>query len=230
MKYTDKFYDELESSLVSAKVIVPLVMELIKPKSVIDVSCGLGGFLSVFEKEGVSDIFGVDGKWVKKERLLISEKDFRVVDLEKPLEIDRKFDLAVCLEVAEHLSKNSAKGFVESLTNLAPIILFSAAIPYQGGTNHVNEQWLKYWAELFKEKEYFPIDIIRKKIWNNNEVSFWYAQNIMLFVRKNYNLNKMKFEESVLSMVHPKLYLQKVRYENMVKRIRHPIKWALGKN
>lgn len=234
INYSSKFYEELKSSLVSARIIVPLVIDLIEPKSVIDVGCGQGEFLSIFKKNGVNNIFGVDGRWVDKEKLYISEKNFKVVDLENPLEVDRKFDLAVCLEVAEHLPEDSAENFIKGLTNLAPVVLFSAAIPYQGGTNHVNEQWVEYWAKLFKGSGYFPVDIIRKKIWNNDQISFWYAQNMLLFVRKDY-IEKNDFlkrvaeqTEFALSIVHPKLYLQKVRYENMAKKIRHPIKWIIG--
>ena len=62
-------------------------------------------------------------------------------DLAQPLQIDRRFDLALSLEVAEHLPPECGSEFVQTLTDLSSVILFSAAIPFQGGTDHLNEQW-----------------------------------------------------------------------------------------
>lgn len=235
--YTDKFFQERINSLKSARHIVPLVLELLHPKSVVDVGCGTGEFLYIFRENGVKDIFGIDGEWVNKKKLRIPENLFLSANLENPLKVDRKFDLVVSLEVAEHLPEKSAKTFIETLTNLGPIILFSAAIPFQGGTHHVNEQWPEYWAKLFIEKGYFPIDCIRKKIWGNDEISFWYAQNTLLFAKKDYikNNDRLRNEyeltsESFLSIVHPKLYLPKAkRYHFFMKLIPYPIKWMIVK-
>lgn len=235
--YTDKFFEELIDSLKSAKYIVPLVLELIQPKSVVDVGCGTGEFLRIFKKKGVKDILGIDGEWVNKKKLRIPENYFLLANLEKPLKIDKKFDLVVSLEVAEHIPEKSAKTFIETLTNLGSVILFSAAIPFQGGTHHVNEQWPEYWTKLFEEKGYFPIDCIRRKIWNIDEVSSWYAQNILLFVKKDYlERNKIlqkEFEQtskSFLSIVHPKLYLPKAKRYNLIRKlIPYPIRWTIIK-
>ena len=180
--YTEKFYlDQKDGSLHSAKEIVPLILNDVKPKSVVDVGCGLGTFLSVFREYGVQDILGIDGDYVEKKMLLIPQEKFQPMDVSKPFYLNRAFDLAVSLEVAEHISQDAAVSFVDSLTKLAPVILFSAAIPFQGGTNHVNEQWPEYWAELFHQKGFVPIDGIRPRIWKNDRVAFWYAQNILVF-------------------------------------------------
>ncbi len=235
--YTDKFYEERVDSLKSARHIVPLVLELISPKSVVDVGCGTGEFLSIFKEYGIEDIFGIDGKWVNIKKLRIPENSFLAADLEKPLKLDRKFDLVVSLEVAEHLSEKSAKAFVDTLTNLGPVVLFSAAIPLQGGTHHVNEQWPTYWAQLYADKGYIPVDCIRHRIWTNKEVCVWYRQNILLFVERVYlNNNKellKQFEQTrdlALSLVHPEIYLPKAqRYNTIVKVIPFPIKWIIAK-
>lgn len=201
----------MEGSKRSAKQIVPLVLEILKIKSVIDVGCGVGTWLSVFKEYGVEDILGVDGNWVDKKMLQIPNDRFLSFDLTKPFRINRRFDLAISLEVAEHLSNEHAEAFVDSLVRLGPVILFSAAIPHQGGTGHLNEKWPDYWAEHFQKRGYVVIDYIRKKVWQNDNVEPWYAQNMLIFAEKTYKENnvllKRAFENtfsSQLSIVHPK--------------------------
>ena len=235
--YPDTFFEDRKGALTSAKHIVPIVLELIHPKSVVDVGCGTGEFLYTFKEHGVGDILGIDGEWVSRKKLRISEAFFLSADVEKPLKVDKKFDLVVSLEVAEHLRESSARTFVETLTRLGPVILFSAAIPFQGGTHHVNEQWPEYWVNFFQERGYLPIDCIRKKIWNNTEVSFWYAQNTLLFVEGEYlKTNKRlkdeftKTSDLVLSLVHPKQYLpQAKRYTRIMQLIPRPLLLLLDK-
>ena len=210
--YTKAYYKHLQKGWRrSAKQIVPEILELIQPKHVIDVGCGVGIWLSVFKECGVENIWGVDGDYVDKKMLQIPEERFLSLDLKKPFRMDRQFDLVVSLEVAEHLPSECAETFVDSLTRLGPVILFSAAIPLQGGTHHINEQWPDYWAKYFQEKGYVVIDCIRKKIWQNDNVRWFYAQNILMFVRQGYleshPLLKREFESSdtsQLSIVHPK--------------------------
>lgn len=235
--YDEKFFDDRVDALISARVIVPIVMRQIKPKSVVDVGCGNGEFLQIFRENGVSEIFGIEGPWLRKERLRIPKKFFQYADLEMPLNIEKKFDLAVSLEVAEHLSVKSAEQFIESLTNLAPIVLFSAAIPLQGGTYHQNEQWPEYWAKLFYDRGYVPVDSIRRKIWANKKVCVWYKQNILLFIKKDalhkYRMLDNQQEGSTipsLSVVHPDLYLSKVRgFTRIANLVPSQLKAVVGK-
>ena len=212
--YDDKFYDtQVKGSLNSAKEILPLIMDIVKPKSVIDVGCGLGTWLSVFRELGVADITGMDGDWVEENRLLISKENFISTDLENPAQINEKFDLAISLEVAEHISPENSEKFVKYLTGKAPVILFSAAIPHQGGVNHVNEQWPTYWINIFEKYNYQVIDCIRRKIWENKKIEVWYIQNMFLFVEKNsLDGNKILKKEmetdlnNPYSVIHPRLY------------------------
>ncbi|MGH7807740.1 MAG: class I SAM-dependent methyltransferase [Thermodesulfobacteriota bacterium] len=214
--YSKEYYQELKKgSLQSAREVVPLVLELIQPRHIIDVGCGLGIWLSVFKEFGVEEIWGVDGEWVNKDMLSFSREQFLSTDLGKPFRIDRQFDLVVSLEVAEHLPIECAETFVDSLTGLGPVILFSAAPPFQGGTNHLNEQWPDYWANYFLNKGYLTIDCLRKKLWQKDNVEWWYIQNILFFVRKdcleNYPLLKREYEHTALyplSIVHPRPYLE----------------------
>lgn len=202
-----------DANLASARVVVPLVIDLVHPTSVVDVGCGRGLWLQAFSERGVSDIRGIDGAWVEKETLVIPPERFLVKDLERPFDAGKSADLAVCLEMAEHVPAASAPGLVESLTKIAPVILFSAAIPLQGGVHHVNEQWPGYWAELFKKHDYVPVDCIRRKIWDDTRVNFFYAQNVFLYVRKDSLSRYSKLaqeaergEGKALALVHPEMY------------------------
>jgi hypothetical protein len=214
--YTSEFYDTIRNgSFRSAQAIVPIILELTNAKSVVDAGCGDGTWLSVFHKFGVTDTLGLDGEYVNREQLRIPQDQFRPTNVSRPFTVERRFDLAVSLEVAEHLPADSADGFVRSLTALAPVVMFSAAIPFQGGTDHLNEQWPDYWAHLFHHHDYVPIDCIRDRVWHNQEVEFWYVQNCLVFadrafVEKNEVLRAAweATNPTQLRKVHPRGYLR----------------------
>jgi len=216
--YTEAFYNQIkQGSRQSAREIVPLVLQLVKPKSVLDVGCGIGTWLSVFQEQGIEDIFGVDGGWVEPEKLEIPPNKFLSIDLQNPLQLDRQFDLVMSLEVAEHLPEEAAEQFVNSIVSHGKTFLFSAAIPFQGGVNHINEQWPEYWIKLFQERGCIAIDCIRKKFWSNKKVAAWYSQNAFMFVKaselSNYPLLEAEIDKdgsSVLSLVHPVKYLHSI--------------------
>jgi SAM-dependent methyltransferase len=196
----------------AAQVILGMLFKEFMPKSVLDVGCGLGTWLSVAHRLGVGDVLGVDGSWLDKARLRISEDLVRILDLEKSFDLGRRFDMAICLEVAEHLDAKAAAGFVASLTAHADIILFSAAIPLQGGHHHVNEQWPAYWCTLFEEQGFETLDAIRAPIWTDNSIHVWLRQNALLIVKKHLAtgdgiFSKLLKHTPPLSIVHPEVYL-----------------------
>jgi SAM-dependent methyltransferase len=229
--YTKDFYEQVRSGAArSAEAIVPLVSQFLPTRSVVDVGCGDGSWLAVFRKFGAEEIFGIDGEYVDPSFLQIPQDCFKAFDLTKPFGLGRVFDLAVSLEVGEHLPADCAPVFVEGLTRLAPAVLFSAAIPFQGGTHHINEQWPEKWAALFKGHGYLPVDFIRRRVWQNDAVEWWYAQNTLLFVRadliESHPDLKAEFEQTNpgrLALVHPKqfLYLHD-RYLEAVVRAEQP--------
>jgi SAM-dependent methyltransferase len=188
--------------------IVPEIMRILNPANVVDIGCGLGTFLYCFKKEGVKEVLGIDGAWVNKNALskYLDEGEFLEKDLEKPFTLNKKFDLAVSLEVAEHLSPESADIFVKNLVNAGKLILFSAAIPLQGGQNHINEQWLTYWEEKFGKHNYIIHDVMRPIFWNNPKIFWWYRQNMVLVAPKEFRLNSNLTYNPLRNVVHYELF------------------------
>lgn len=197
-------HDEITHNSSAAEQVLPVLFSIFKPKSIIDVGCGLGNWIEVAKKMGAEDITGVDGSYVDRSLLKIDEKEFVECDLTKPFDLGRKFDLAICLEVAEHLPETSADTLVQSIVAHTDVVMFSAAIPGQGGQNHINEQWPTYWQELFQKYDYNMIDYFRPKIWNNTKIEFWYRQNMFLVVKKGHFLYDQGSKE-IISLVQPEL-------------------------
>jgi len=204
--YTDAFYySQSDRSYQSSAYVLPVVLSVVPAKSAIDVGCGVGTWASRLLEYGVADVLGIDGDYVNRDLLRIPRESFQAYDLSKPITIDREFDLAVCLEVAEHLPPSRSGGLVKDLTKLAPVVLFSAAIPGQGGTDHINEQYLSYWAGLFRAHEYVLLDILRPTLWNDERCDWWYRQNAVVFTHKDNPLSRLQVE-SVVDCVHPRLF------------------------
>lgn len=188
--YTDKFYkNQKDGSLTAAQFICPFICNLFPNiKSVIDFGCGTGSFLSVFAEMGKT-ILGLDYGAGAIENLFIPKSNFLTANLSCEIYTLEKFDLCLSLEVAEHIEEKFADIFISNLARSANIILFSAAIPKQGGTNHINEQWPSYWAKKFSSRNFIAIDILRTIFWKNINIPWWYRQNMILFIKKGYKLN-----------------------------------------
>lgn len=207
-------HDEIFHNTGAASEIFPVLFRYFKPKSVLDVGCGIGTWLEVLDQYGITDYFGIDADYVQKKQLHIPIEKFMSHDLEKPFDLKRKFDLVISMEVAEHLSESVADSFVESLVRHSSVIMFSAAIPYQEGQNHINLQWPDYWINKFKKHGYVFSDAIRNQIWNNSKIDWCYRQNIFLFFDPS-KFQGMEVGTSAFSCVHPDLWKSMNRkYQN----------------
>ncbi len=206
-KYDDSFYDFIrEGSRSSGRVVVPMLKDLVAPNSVVDIGCGIGTWIGVWLASGVEDVLGVDGDYVNTSMLEIPPDKFRVADLTKPLDLGRRFDLATCFEVAEHLPERSAEILVRSLVRHSDVVAFSAAVPRQGGLDHVNLQWPSYWADIFAQFCYRLYDPIRALIWHDEDVEWWYRQNIVMFVAESSPLaSELITPTGPVDVVHPAL-------------------------
>lgn len=219
-RYNRRFYaNNLVRGRSSAQRIAEIVWDLYAPKSVLDVGCGAGMWLEVFRDLGTTSILGLDGAWVDREMLTIPQKNFMAVDLEEGFAVEDQYDLAICLEVAEHLTEQGAKKTIAALARTAPAILFSAAIPYQGGVHHKTERWPSWWLREFSNHGLEPFDVIRPVVWNDESVLWWYTQNTLLYVQRDHFLAERcralasQKAQIIIDMVHPRLYEGKATLE-----------------
>jgi SAM-dependent methyltransferase len=214
--YDSNFFGQHElGSRRSAGCILPLVFDFVHPGSVLDVGCGIGTWLAVTREKGIEDYLGVDGDYVDRSQLQIPANRFVARDLLQALDLGRTFDLVMSLEVGEHLDSSTANTFVESLVRHGQVILFSAAIPGQPGTNHVNPQWPAYWAEKFLKHNYLALDCLRNRIWDDEKIDYWYRQNVIVYVHEErFNLLTRLSEERLprvqvpMHLVHPELFTE----------------------
>jgi SAM-dependent methyltransferase len=208
---------EKAHNLEAPSIIVPMLIKILNPQSVVDVGCGIGTFLSVFHTNGVTDIRGYDGQWVDREKLAnhMDLKYFFPVDLEHEIRAERRFDLAICLEVAEHLKEQSANTLVNTLVSLSNVIVFAAAIPGQMGQNHINEQWPDYWEAKFQKAGYHFHDVFRPIFWDHGKIPRWYKQNMFLVLKKGTEKVAEKFIpfacNTLKHYVHPDYFSSRVK-------------------
>lgn len=211
IRYPDKFYKHhCEGSVNSAARVWPLVFHYIDPKSIIDVGCGIGTWLYVASQYG-KDVTGLDF-YPDENDLLIPKERFIRHNLTRPIALGSRFDLAVCLETGEAIPNSASGTLVRSLCGLSDVVLFSAAIPHQGGTFHINEQWPEFWKDLFALHGYVPIDCLRARIWNDEGIESWYRQNIMFYVSATKLLEPTwdelrKQNPAMFRVVHPNLWV-----------------------
>lgn len=212
-------HNEQLHNLAAPKEMVPIIINLFNPKSVVDVGCGLGNFLYCFKKAGVEKVLGIDGEWVNKKKLskYLQEDEFLERDLEKRFALKIKYDMVLCMEVAEHLSLGRAATFIQDLVQLGDVILFSAAIPFQGGQNHLNEQWLPYWEKLFKDNDFILYDVMRPALWENQSIPWWYKQNAVVFAHKDVQISQPSLPKSLRNLVHPELLIAKTEKYNRLE-------------
>jgi hypothetical protein len=173
-------------------------------KTVIDIGCGCGEWGVEIEQFGVEKYIGVDHKAPK---LLIPKENYIDFDLTsgKEFPVKERFDLAMSLEVAEHLPESCAKYLVDTLCSLSDYILFSAAIPHQSGVNHINEQWQTWWEQLFNQNGYYASEQpLRDLLHDNENCEIWYRNNIVLYSKH--------FKGKVKDFVHPELFINLINH------------------
>ena len=193
--YTKEFYESVDlRATETAEIVFKVVNSFIEVRSIVDAGCGSGAWVRSSIKEGAKKAYGVDlGSslaLIKKNesfreiladgRLVLIERDF----VHNPDADIPSADLAICLEVVEHLPEDVAKSLVHRLTEASNFIVFSAAQPGQGGTYHINERPIQYWVKEFAKYEVEPYDPFRETLMKNPRIPRFYSLNMLLFVAK----------------------------------------------
>ena len=187
--YNSDYYERtVEGPAVrSAGTIANSILNDFKATCVIDVGCGTGALLEALRDTGC-EVFGLEYseaalKYCRARRLNVAK-----FDLERNVFNDnRTFDVAVSMEVAEHLPEKAADRYVDLLARLSQVIVFTAAPPGQGGVDHVNEQPSSYWITKFQQRGFEHAEEISQR-WRESwkaagDVEGWYHQNLMIFRR-----------------------------------------------
>ncbi len=216
MRYQRGFYvrRQQQKEYAARLMVDHLLAHVSGVQSAVDLGCGVGIWLAELRHRG-ADVKGYDGPWVDPSALQIPTDCFERRELSEPLEVSKRVDLAISLEVAEHLPAAVAPTFVANLVALSDLVLFSAAVPGQGGTHHVNERWPSYWRALFGLHGYQLVDLFRPTFWAEGRIPYWYRQNTFVYVRRERlaampKLRALAERESMpLDVVHPDLYAEK---------------------
>ncbi len=228
----DYVHSQNMHSLEGAAVAFPHILRNVgaSVSSLIDVGCGTGPWLRAAMDHGISDVHGVDGVIASECELAVARDLISIRNLTQPLEINRRFSVALCLEVAEHLDERHAAVLIASLVGLADVIVFSAACPNQPGQHHVNCQWPEYWQNLFNKHHYVCNDKVRWDIWGLSAVEPWYRQNIFTAHRRPSEAGN---EPRLPPVVHPEMSVHYMLGANRARQLREiesgsmPISWYL---
>ncbi|MCY4044376.1 MAG: sulfotransferase [Cellvibrionales bacterium] len=218
--YDYHFYEgQYKGALRSSKKCLGHLFNHYQPRSVVDFGCGIGAWLTSAGDLGVSELHGLDGQWVNPSHLLHASIKFKPTDFTLPIKLNRRYDLAMSLEVAEHFDQKYAKPFVDSLCQASDMIIFGAAVPWQGGEGHVNEQMQSYWQRLFLDNGYACIDFFRPALWSDREIEWWYRQNTFLYVRKTHAyLDTLTTQAEAMrlpsDLIHPEFLYSRTFWDN----------------
>jgi SAM-dependent methyltransferase len=242
--YSKAFYnDQSDASARSANLAIDAIMNHMPfVKTVLDIGCGRGTWVKAFLDYGL-DAHGVDGPWARDSGLVVADDHFTSFNFAVspiPFSIDlprEKFDLVTSFEVLEHIEPSRADDMVELISSKGDLALIGAAMPGQGGTDHVNEQWPAYWANKFRAKGYIPLDCIRPLWWNNPQIETWYSQNTILYARGDALDAVREFASKValenlehpLPLIHPVMLTYFQQRYNPVSQTKHLIRGIRNK-
>jgi len=201
VSFDPNVYERIRAGIIaSAAVCVPMILHSTgdgeRPR-ILDVGCGEAWWSEAFWNAGAAHVDSIDHPVPELTAEGVKVQD---VNLEEPYVLDRGYSLAVCLEVAEHLSPAAGDELVRQLCRAARAIVWSAAIPGQGGSGHLNEQWPAYWEERFAEHGWAFVDPWRDALWGDPDVEPWYQQNLLLAVPSSGH------GQAVRPLVHPEIW------------------------
>jgi len=196
----------------SQTLYLEFLLKLLDIKSICDLGCGPGYWVRAAKRLGIVDALGYDIPLAEGAHRIIEPNELIECDLSERYEFGRRFDLAVTTEVIEHIPQKKEKNFVDNCCRASDFVLFSGAVPYQGGVGHVNEQWLEHWSALFQRNGFHCHDLFREHFWHDSRIQYYYRQNTVLFASEEASsaLRERGFNPSQnpKTMIHPEMIIQ----------------------
>jgi len=220
--YSDTYFDKHElAARSSARQVVPFVMSVLRPTSIADVGCGSGQWTKEFILNGAQKAYAFDAFASPRWGGTANSVEFQKINLEECVADFPDVELVCWLEVAEHLSKFSCKRILHDIVERTDAILFSCAVPGQGGTGHVSERRLSDWVSDFGKVGFCCADVLRPRFWYDKRISWWYRQNTVIFVKENSVASNaiLHFQLPTfggVDLIHPELFEVKRNYPNSI--------------
>jgi SAM-dependent methyltransferase len=187
--YSEIYYNGIESANSHAyELLAETLNEVFQPKSVVDVGCGSGGISAALRDSGVGEIYPFDFSQASVD--MTRKRGFtsaRRLDLTQAKEIPETADLCLCLEVAEHIPRKFERHLVALLSRVAPVLIFTAAPPGQGGHLHVNLRSQDHWKQLFREQGMEQDNSSQQQMLQmfGGRMIRDYSTNLLVFRRRN---------------------------------------------
>lgn len=208
--YSNEYFNKhCNGSYNSAKIVLKLISSIYEPQTVVDFGCGVGSWLKAAKEIFNGKVLGFDTHIYDGFNMNIDKSEYSMLDITIPLNTTKMFDMAICVEVLEHIEEKYSDEVIKTLCKQSEFIIFSAAVPLQGGTGHVNEQPISYWANKFSKHGYLAIDYLRPHIWNNENVDLWYRNNIIIYVSEKLYFRlrqKISLKTYPLDILHPQMH------------------------
>ncbi len=202
--YHKKYFDSIIFDYDYAPI-AQAILDEYHPKTIIEFGCGNGELSKALAGAGLV-VTALDG-YSTPDFSGFDSIEFQKVDLNNPAQaisfltsMNKKFDVAVCMEVAEHLNPDVSQQLIELLTMSSDIIIFSAAVINQDGDGHINCRSRIFWHEIFEQRGFFAADTIRQKIRENDKVGKWYRLNTIDYVKFS-DQQKIKYNEVIKRLV-----------------------------
>ncbi|NEQ79577.1 MAG: class I SAM-dependent methyltransferase [Moorea sp. SIO2I5] len=218
------------------QAIASTIVKTYQPKRVAEFGCGPGHLTRELARLGV-EVTAVDG--YSEPDFSESSIEFHKLDLNDEVAIanrfsNHNFDLAISLEVAEHLEPETSPILISWMTSVAPIVVFSAAVPSQSGHGHINLHSRDYWHRLFTKHNFVVADRIREKLRQIPNVAPWYRYNIIDYLQAEHSqapeilevIERLLASESAASTAY---YEESTKMRLLQPYLKDPVvKWYFG--
>lgn len=160
------------------KKILDVIIQERHPLSVLDVGSGTGVSLKYMLDKGI-EATGLENSAKAIKKSIVKDHIIRH-NLNKEINLNKKFDLTWCFEVIEHIHPDFENTFLNTLVNHSDYIILSAARPGQGGHGHFNEKEPSYWIDKFAQLGYIYDLEFTRRLTKTGEM---HAENILCFYK-----------------------------------------------